>query len=43
MYDRNKNQYVHYTVEKESLLLDWLLENLPGSKSKIKATLQGRE
>ena len=42
MYDRNKNQYAHYTVEKESLLLDWLLENLPGSKSKIKATLQGR-
>lgn len=42
VYDKNKNQYDRYTVDKESPLLEWLLENLPGSKSKIKAILQGR-
>lgn len=42
VYDKNKNKYDQYTVEKESPLLEWLLTHLPGSKSKIKAILQGR-
>lgn len=43
MYDKNRNQYDHYTVTvKEAPLLEWMLSNLPGTKSKIKATLQGR-
>lgn len=42
MYDKNKNKYDKYQVVKESQLLDYLLESLPGSKTKIKQTLQGR-
>lgn len=43
MYDKNRNQYDQYIVnDKEALLLEWLLANVSGSKSKIKATLQGR-
>lgn len=41
-YNSHKNEYDHYKVVKEAPLLDYLLEMLPGSKSKIKATLQGR-
>lgn len=38
----NQNRYDHYVVKKEANLLDWLLENIGKSKSKTKATLQGR-
>lgn len=38
----NQNRYDHYVVKKEAILLDWLLENIGKSKSKTKATLQGR-
>ena len=41
-YNPRKNEYQTYRVAKESQLLDYLLETLPGSKTKIKATLQGR-
>lgn len=41
-YNPRKNEYDVYTVVKESQLLDYLLETLPGSKTKIKATMQGR-
>lgn len=42
MYDNNRNKYDGYIVNKESKLLEYLLETLPGSKTKIKQTLQGR-
>lgn len=41
-YDRNKNQYQLYICDREMPLLEYLLTALPGSKTKIKATLQGR-
>lgn len=41
MYDSKKNQYDQYVVDREALLLEWMLSALPGSKTKIKATLQG--
>ena len=41
MYDSKRNQYDHYVVDREAPLLDWMLLALPGSKTKIKATLQG--
>ena len=41
MYDSKRNQYDHYVVDREAPLLDWMLSALPGSKTKIKATLQG--
>ena len=34
--------YDHYTVQESAPLLEWLLSNLSESRSKIKATLQGR-
>ena len=34
--------YTHYTVQEQAPLLEWLLANVSGSRSKIKATLQGR-
>lgn len=37
-----QNDYSHYVVNSEAPLLEWLLANLKGSKSKIKSTLQGR-
>ena len=37
-----KKDYVQYVVNAESTLLPWLLENIKESRSKIKATLQGR-
>lgn len=39
---RQEGLYSHYVVSEEAQLLDWLLANLSGSRSKIKATLQGR-
>ena len=38
----NVDRYDHYVVEEEAPLLEWLLAHLKGSKTKIKATLQGR-
>jgi 23S rRNA pseudouridine1911/1915/1917 synthase len=37
-----QGDYSHYTVEESLPLLEWLLKNLSQSRSKIKATLQGR-
>ena len=39
---RQVNEYDYYVVKEERPLLEWLLENVPQSRSKIKATLQGR-
>lgn len=41
MYDSNRNKYDQYVVDREAPLLDWMFSALPGSKSKIKAILQG--
>jgi 23S rRNA pseudouridine1911/1915/1917 synthase len=41
-YNNNTNDYDHYTVRSEMPLLEWMLDSLKGSRSKIKATLQGR-
>ncbi len=41
MYDSKKNQYDQYVVDREAPLLEWMLSALPGSKTKIKAVLQG--
>lgn len=38
----NEGDYAHYVVQRESRLLEYLLEILQDSRSKIKATLQGR-
>lgn len=35
------NDYTHYTVKQSSPLLAWMLSNLKGSRTKLKATLQG--
>ena len=40
-YNR-EGEYDHYVVEQGGPLLDWLLKNLGQSRSKVKATLQGR-
>ena len=37
-----QSDYDHYVVAEDSLLLEWLLANLKASKTKVKATLQGR-
>lgn len=39
---QQKDQYSHYVVREAQPLLEWLLENLKLSRSKVKATLQGR-
>ena len=39
---QQRNEYDHYVVKEACPLLEWLLENVPQSSSKIKATLQGR-
>ena len=39
---QQKDQYSHYVVREAQTLLEWLLENLKLSRSKVKATLQGR-
>lgn len=40
--ENNKGDYEHIVVNKEQPLLDFLLENVNQSRTKIKATLQGR-
>ena len=40
-YNR-EGEYEHYVVSEPMPLLEWLLQNVPQSKSKVKATLQGR-
>ena len=40
-YNR-EGEYEHYTVSEPLPLLEWLMANVQQSKSKIKATLQGR-
>lgn len=42
MYNPRLREYKQYNVDREMPLLEYLLATLPGSKSKIKATLQGR-
>ena len=41
-YELNKDRYDHYVVNGEAPLLEWLIANVKGSRTKIKATLQGR-
>ena len=41
-YELKQDRYDHYVVHDEAPLLEWLLANIKGSRSKIKATLQGR-
>ena len=36
-----KEEFNQYVVPQESPLLEWMLENLKGSRTKLKATLQG--
>lgn len=38
----SQQQYDRYTVEEEAPLMDWLLAHLGESRTKVKATLQGR-
>ena len=42
MYNPRLHEYKQYRVEREQPLLEYLLATLPGSKNKIKDTLQGR-
>jgi len=39
---QQKGEYAHYVVNEPKPLLEWLLENVAQSRTKIKATLQGR-
>ena len=39
---KQEGDYSHYTVEEPMPLLEWLLKNVGQTRSKIKATLQGR-
>lgn len=41
-YQQQQDRYDHYTVKEDSPLLEWLLNHLQQSRSKVKATLQGR-
>ena len=41
-YSQQAGDYDHYTVAESAPLLEWLLANVEGSRSKVKATLQGR-
>lgn len=41
-YNQPQDRYDHYTVKEEAPLLEWLLNYLQQSRSKVKATLQGR-
>ena len=36
-----KDEFNQYIVQQESPLLEWMLDNLKGSRTKLKATLQG--
>lgn len=42
MYNPRLKEYKQYNVDREAPLLEFLLATLPGSKNKIKDTLQGR-
>lgn len=42
MYNPRQKEYKQYICDREAPLLEYLLATLPGSRSKIKATLQGR-
>lgn len=37
----NFNQYDSYTVWEEDTLLEWLMNNVKGSKTRVKAILSG--
>ena len=41
-YNNGQGEWAHLTVNEERPLLEWLLENVKESRSKVKATLQGR-
>lgn len=41
-YELTESRYDHYVANTDAPLLDWLLANVKGSRTKIKATLQGR-
>lgn len=41
-FNHNTNEYAHYEVMQDDTLLNFLLNNVKESRSKIKATLQGR-
>ena len=41
-YNKNINEYAHYEVKDDDTLLNFLLNNVKESRSKIKATLQGK-
>ena len=41
-YNNEFEDYDHYEVGQSMPLLEWMLANLKGSRSKLKATLQGR-
>lgn len=41
-FNHNINEYAHYEVMQDDTLLNFLLKNVKESRSKIKATLQGR-
>lgn len=41
-FNKNINEYAHYTVEQDDTLLNFLLNTIKESRTKIKATLQGR-
>ena len=41
-YNNGQGEWAHLTVNEERSLLGWLLENVKETRSKVKATLQGR-
>lgn len=41
-YNHNINEYAHYEAAQDDTLLNFLLNNVKESRSKIKATPQGR-
>ncbi len=41
-YNPKLHKYTNYEVHADATLLDWLIENIPGSKTRTKATLAGR-
>lgn len=41
-YNNQVNDYDHHTVREEMPLLEWMIAHLKGSRTKLKATLQGR-
>ena len=41
-YNNGQGEWTHLTVNEDRPLLEWLLDNLKESRTKVKATLQGR-